>query len=132
MTRELKFQVWHKQEQKMYIPNYLHFSPEGRLFGVLVKEGELLSIDDFELREYTGLKDCKGQEIYESDIICRPSIGLPMLVRWNKQNACFDLTRKPSDDFNTSMVWYTQLCQDEYEVIGNVYEHPHILDAKQD
>lgn len=121
--REHKYQAWHKKEQKMYIPNYLHFSPEGRLFGVLVKEGQLLSIDDFELREYTGLKDKNGTEIYEGDIIRAEEEGLGV-IKYGV--GCFYY----EDDWNGRIA--LEELTDLMVVVGNVYEHPELLPDDSD
>ncbi len=121
--REHKYQAWHKKEQKMYIPNYLHFSPEGELFGVLVNEGQLLSIDDFELREYTGFRDYKGQEIYEGDII-RIDEGCVGTIVY--RSACFYYEDKYDgplmiEDLGSDLI-----------VLGNVYQHNHLLPEDSD
>lgn len=134
MNRRIAFQAWHKREQKMYIPNYLYFSPEGKLFGVLVKEGQLLSIDDFELREYTGLKDSKGQEIYEGDIIkarvSKRGIVGPFIGRvyWCESQFQWWITDDKYDpatgiDYDLSFL----KAYEDFEVIGNIYAYPELL-----
>jgi hypothetical protein len=49
-----------------------------------------------------------------------------MLVRWNERDARFDLTREP-ENLKSSMLWYTQDCEKDYEIIGNIHEHPELL-----
>jgi hypothetical protein len=134
MAREHKYRAWLKQEKKMYEVSVIHFgvqygmAPSDSANIVLLcdksqyyREGE-----EVELLEYIGRKDRKGDEIYSGDIIYRPSINVPMLVRWNEREARFDLTREP-ENLQSSMLWYTQDCEKDYEILGNVYEHPHLL-----
>ena len=116
--REHKYQVWHKQEQKMHSPLCVYFLPDGRLFGVVVEEGQLLSIDDFELREYTGFKDKNGQEVYEGDIIRAEEEGLGV-IKYGV--GCFYY----EDDWNGRIA--LEELTDLLVVVGNIYEHPHLL-----
>ena len=75
MIREIIFRAWHMGEKKMYFRGYQKFSHillceddcgknEGK--GLPVKRA---GYDDCELLEGSGIKDCKGAEIFEGDMI---------------------------------------------------------------
>ncbi len=145
--REFKFRFWDTQNQRMIMdaPFLVRDKDSGKYklattnpINPFVPPGEskqqyMINYLDGEgiypyepaiLMQYTGLKDSQGKEIYEGDIIYRPGVNIPMIVRWNVQNAGFDLVMREStlENFETATIWYTRHSQD-YEVIGNRYEH---------
>ena len=85
-----------------------------------------ISFDDIELMQYTGLHDKNGKEIYEGDIV--EWAGYKMEVFWGEDigigygfcwRPCGDNT-----DYHESMTGFI----DEYEVIGNIYDNPELLE----
>jgi len=70
-------------------------------------------VDPKTVGQYTGLKDSKGVEIYEGDII-NYSNGFKIYeVKWNNNSHEFKL-----HDRNQ---------KHNMEIIGNIYEHPELL-----
>lgn len=99
-------------------PSYFVFDQDG---GIIDAYGSAPT-----LMQCTGLKDKTGKDIYEGDIIHRPGVNIPMLVRWNEKSAGFDLAMRDPADFDRVTLFYTQFAQ-EYEILGNIYEHPDLL-----
>lgn len=127
MPREDKYKAWDKHNKIWLGPYTLKQLADEDQFGYDREVHAVCSKwECFDWVKYTGFKDRKLQEIYESDLIVRPSIGIPMLVRWNEKEARFDLSLDPTN-FDVAVLWYTQACQDDYEIVGNIYEHPEIL-----
>lgn len=100
----------------------LSFYPSGQLY--LVNGRTLL---EFELRDFTGVTDKKGAEIYDKDVV---------EMRWRPIGAISDRTRRfvvvyTDGGFKQLEAgevvpahWYKW---SELEVIGNIYENPELF-----
>jgi uncharacterized phage protein (TIGR01671 family) len=124
--REIKFRAW--DGEKMW--NGFELRTERFVYPPSVAEGPQKNLA---FMQYTGLKDKNGAEIYEGDVLrwvdWREELTeAPDVYRvdWLDREArfsvnCFRSGRQidPKDDL--------LLLDDEFEVIGNVYENPELL-----
>ncbi len=123
--RAIKFRAWHEREQKMY-------PVAGTLLDtVMLSTGEDsltgYSVDQVELMQFTGLKTRSGQEVYESDIL-KTSAGRLLLVLWHEAAFCWDV---PGLNSEGAQISFSMLEHYSFEVIGNIYENPELLPAKE-
>lgn len=111
--REIKFRAW--DGDSMFFPTQITF-PGGE--GWDVDKGRGVSIEaqpHITLMQYTGLTDRNGVDIYEGDLYRLPFSGRVVEIKFRKGN------------FFHSEAGYR--LADGGEVIGNIYEHPHLLKA---
>lgn len=124
--REIKYQAWVKNAKEIVQVGAIQFpdpANTARLSFVVEWNGlRTWTLDQVELREYTGLKDCKGQDIYEGDIVRYYAFGIQGTVTWVANGPCFTILRS---DKTVACVLHS-----EWEAIGNIYEHPHLLEEK--
>jgi uncharacterized phage protein (TIGR01671 family) len=136
--REIKFRAWDKTNKKMLILQPIRTMVSEDCFVLPVYEG--LShdgIENYELMQYTGLKDKNGKEIYEGDVVktfwqhdgveCH-DYELTGEIVWNKEDACFSLDC--SDQTIRFITTYEREELIDIEVIGNIYENPELLNTK--
>lgn len=126
--REIKFRAWNTETSKMII--------NLKEMGVFALQS-IYSIDEFlviptnekyPLMQYTGLKDEKGVEIYEGDIVKYKYISREQIaeIKYNKEKLGFDFA---DNKVNLSYAYnFRQI--NNIEVIGNIYENPELLENK--
>ena len=143
MSRQIKFRAWNKQKGIMNYDN--EDGTEDYWDGVYTSEigmvNRLLNIPDkdnhysirsfrhkYEVMQYTGLRDKNGVEIFEGGILST-DLDRPYLIVEFRNGAfmfqCHDNGKDYYDfmttaDDNSNFTKY-------HEVIGNIYEHPHLL-----
>jgi len=114
--REIKFRAWDTKEKEM-----IDLEPN-------MSYGDYRN---FELMQYTGLKDKKGKEIYEGDILRYNYFGRDKRKKVNYEYTTvkWDTTYTGFSPF--SEIWGYGLARFddfyEWEVIGNIYENPELL-----
>jgi uncharacterized phage protein (TIGR01671 family) len=122
MQREIKFRAWHQGYKKSLInsganPTMIYPIQQSDVFK-WKEEGQPVII-----MQYTGLKDSKGVEIYEGDIVMiYDNMGSSHIyqIKWKPDVYMIVGEGGPGE-------W---LCLEEFEgceVIGNVYQHPHLI-----
>ena len=122
MSREIKFRAWIKAKKEMQMIDFLDF--RYKKIG-LNNEEYLKEFSNCELMQFTGLRDCKGREIYEGDII---EFALS-LIKTIKGSIEFDYGAfyLKTDDKEYNNVLLANMNFDLVEVIGNIFENSELL-----
>jgi uncharacterized phage protein (TIGR01671 family) len=125
MNREIKFRAW-DDGRMVYMTGAL--ASISRFFRVIRKDSILL--------QFTGLKDKNGKEIYEGDVVkCVanndfkwPANGV---VEYLPSSAGFAINvgRQSLDNDNCYYAHFWSHI--DFEVIGNIYENPELLNSGQ-
>ena len=128
--REIKFRAWDK-EKKIIVDVYsINGTTNGSIFIEYYNNDDekITSLfDDFEIMQYTGLKDKNGKEIYEGDVI--NNYGHKYVITYIYGG----FTLSSPNDLNR---YYEALAEpyatpmDESEIIGNRFENPELLDEE--
>jgi len=134
--REIKFRAWDKDKKQIVFPNrfvlvggiidsvyidtYAGVNEEGILFKRMDR------IKNFELMQFTGLKDKNGKDIYEGDVIAT-----------QQRDVLFEVIFGFNSDGNTYGWNYRSISKPKHiysadnpkrlEIIGNIYENPKLL-----
>lgn len=137
MSREIKFRAWDKNDRKMFYSNKEVTVWAGGLEpSINTDNGKIMS--DFELMQFTGLRDKNGKEIYESDLVKWDdrSNGKYWRVAVVKINPDiqFDIIKNSLHALSTEFphtFYYGNFIyadtENHLEIIGNIYENENLL-----
>jgi uncharacterized phage protein (TIGR01671 family) len=136
--KDIKFRIWHKETKQMIVLDKIWLDSEYSSLAFRSKLEEWDGIDrlphgfnnednpykEYELMQYTGLKDKNGKEIYEGDI-----------VKWKEYKNEYPLVLTEENkiiktkvvEFNIGEIWQGYQLDKNMEVIGNIYENPNLL-----
>jgi len=137
-VREIKFRAWDKKKK------YMHTLENHGLKWVGIEDidpsfqgncySHISGWFDGILMQYTGIKDSKGKEIYEGDIVKYQQPKLfdladvkDLITTVEYINGAYwpiFLSEHHLHDFDDRPLMITRL-----EVIGNIYEHKHLLET---
>lgn len=152
MERKIKLKCWDRRNKK-WVNNFL-VSENGFVYPVGKRIEPLNRISCVDIVEYTGLSDKNGKEIYEGDILRNEwtnvngkDIGNNWLVLFGEYiDADVDYgssghigfyahaIRPEADDLFLDRPLHnlpTNEGNDNFEVIGNIHEHPHLFEERK-
>ena len=126
MPREIKFRAWDKEKKELFslgnplLPKY---------------RNSLKEYGEYELMQYTGLKDKNGKDIYDGDLLKYVnSKGVSFAnslhqVIYQESRGRFalkvldDKINEPRSLVQRSASWDNS----RFQIIGNIYENPELL-----
>jgi len=134
MQNRFKFRIWDKIDKRFMSGSIFIDCRKGAMTGNMPE-------DKYVIQQSTGLKDKTGKLIYEGDILkfyaqsiidamarepLKERIGVAV---WNEEELKFDV----SVDNGKNVV--PNLCKktddNNFEIIGNIYENPDLLEEKK-
>jgi len=144
MKREIKFRAWDKKKKKMGSEFSLDdASYEGFPYPFVDENGDCDLHAEYEVMQYTGLKDKNGKEIYEGDVVrcdtrlnyedeqiqrtARRNYGADRLqatglVQWDTEGCDYNIVNAAGD-----LMMGFGMSDSQYEVLGNIYENPDLI-----
>lgn len=121
-----KFRAWSKLASKMYIVNGLYFDRGIVQYANNDNAIRFIKLENIILMQSTGLKDKNGKEIFEGDIVVYKD--REAVVKWHGSYASFiyrfvDEMQERVSEWDPLFLAYHH-----FEIIGNVYENPELLE----
>ena len=147
--REIKFRAWDKDYKRMFWNvqdaydclnvHHVEFPDDDDRHSSYVDSlsvacfGDMLGDEEYEIMQYTGLKDRNGKEIYEGDVVEADEGGITY-EKWkgliDYDRGCFvarwDIWQPEAKGFNDRMCLSCAALKNS-EVIGNIYENPELV-----
>jgi len=132
--REMKFRAWHKANNTMLdleklTPLAIHTKLQKAGGGLFIPKSNALVI-----MQFTGLLDKNGKEIYEGDIILNPLSTKPedkgFLVSWMVHGFYLSNVRGNMFEHEENKFIPFDNIETNFEIIGNIYEHPNLLNPQ--
>ena len=133
--RKLKFRAWDKFHKTMdEVDGYYLYIADGELYEIFEEtQGyetymqKHIVTDKHEVMQYTGLRDSKGAEIYEGDIIRHRIKNMRTVVF---KDGAFRTKRinYVAGELTDAFFFYENTGRD-WEIIGNIYENPELLEV---
>ena len=128
-----KFRAWHNELGRMMSIKNMWFQDsrieELELNDAVMNDHITAYPDEIELMQSTGLKDKNGKEIFEGDIVDYK--GRKAVIKWHGSYASFiyrfvdELQERVSEWHPLFLAYY------HFEIIGNIYENPQILEGEE-
>lgn len=131
----LKFRAWHPALSRMMLIQYMWFHnssiEELELNDKVTNTFFVESVDEIELMQSTGLKDKNGKEIFEGDILCDE--GLEQEDEFVYVTVSYREGMWFCDQITDELCGYGGALNefnDDYSIIGNIYENPELLEVE--
>ncbi len=118
-SKEIKFRAWFKPLKRMYAVRDMKFQRNGNIT-ILTNNNGGTYPTNYELMQFTSLKDKNGKEIYEGDILFWKDGDDTCNVEVKFEDGCFTDGDGCLNELNL---------EEKYEVIGNKFKNPELLDA---
>ena len=131
MMKKIKFRAYHKERKEIFEIASIDFEEKkAALSNGIIK---LLNVDfkQFELLQYTGLKDKNRKEIFEGDIVLVKPGGIST---WYKTVVEFKegaLIASLINGENCFYIFNPGFDSNDFEVIGNFYENKNLMEENK-
>lgn len=138
--RDIKFRAWDKVSKKMLKIGLVDLddmtvynAKSGDFRCSYQRKTKYSNFEEFKdvkrliFMQYTGMKDKKGKEIYDGDIICWSCGNFKenVVVFWDDEHLRWSIHRIENKFAIGCLYEYSD--SSEIEVIGNIYENPELL-----
>ena len=131
MMKKIKFRAYHKERKEIFEIASIDFEEKkAALSNGIIK---LLNVDfkQFELLQYTGLKDKNSKEIYEGDIVLVNPGGISTwyktVVKFKEGGFIAGLINEE----NYFYIFNPGFDSDDFEVVGNIFENKNLLEENK-
>lgn len=138
--RKFKFRAWDKVAKQWLWVTGIETAETSKSDGYTLEgifhDGDFLGHEDIVVTQYTGLKDEKGKEIYEGDIVhvvhedgyeVVSQVEWGLTSKWFGTYPAFAIAELESEMNSFSEIFDTG--QYTIEVIGNIFENPELLES---
>jgi uncharacterized phage protein (TIGR01671 family) len=128
--REIKFRVWDKTEKELVYVKGFFISNDAITYFTNSTKSKSIKAADADIMQYTGIKDSNSIEIYEGDIVqVKDDDKIKnYIVTWRDRQAAFGFEYFIVDSWALSWDEETIPSPDKWEVAGNIYENPDLID----